>query len=55
MPQPMGTKLIGAGRYERVLIGRLGRYPIGGMMRVEIITQERALEMANVVAAPVSV
>lgn len=34
MPQPMGAKLIGAGRYERVLIGRLGRYPIGGMTRL---------------------
>ena len=30
MPQPMGADLIGAGRYERVLIGRLGCYPIGG-------------------------
>ena len=32
MPRPMGADLIGAGRYERVLIGRLGCYPIGGGM-----------------------
>ena len=30
----MGADLIGAGRYERVLIGRLGCYPVrGGMTR----------------------
>ena len=49
MPQPMGTKLIGAGRYERVLIGRLSCYPIGGGLppRAEAEKRFRADQATN--------
>ena len=48
MPQPMGADLIEAGRYERVLIGRLSCYPIGGGMTYGASKSGRTLGFGDV-------